>query len=66
MTGRDAALSELGAARQLRQDAERAETTAVAGARAAGATWQQIADVLRIQQPNAVRKYKPAIEGTHS
>ncbi len=48
--------------RHARTNALRSEdyiAEAVADARAAGATWQAIADVLGIAQPNAVRKFGP-------
>lgn len=41
------------------------DVQAVADARTAGATWQEIAEVLGMQQPNAVARYAPLLEREH-
>ncbi|MFI6290097.1 hypothetical protein ACIBEJ_00845 [Nonomuraea sp. NPDC050790] len=46
------------------QDAERAELEAVAAARNADVTWDDIADALGMKQPNAVAKYRPQLSVT--
>lgn len=43
-------------------DAQLAEVMAIAAARAAGVTWQAIADEVGMAQPNAVVKYRPLVE----
>lgn len=48
-------------ARRKEVDADAAEVQAVADARNAGATWDDIAEVLGMQQPNAVAKYRPLL-----
>jgi hypothetical protein len=65
---RDAALAALHAAQARKKQAEAAVktaedqvTAAVAIARTANVTWQRIADVLGVEQPNAVRKYRPLL-----
>ncbi|MEV2269682.1 hypothetical protein [Nonomuraea africana] len=56
------ALRGVGQARKKIVDAESEEVRAVAAARAAGATWEEIPAELGILQPNAVRKYGHAVK----
>ncbi|WP_344890327.1 hypothetical protein [Actinomadura meridiana] len=49
-------------AHKKRLDAEAAVVQAVADARNAGVTWGEIARELEMQQPNAVRKFRPLLE----
>ncbi|KAA9379693.1 hypothetical protein F5972_08560 [Microbispora cellulosiformans] len=60
---RERALAGVAAARRRITEAEKAEVRAVAVARQAGATWDEVAQRLGIKQPNAVRKYRaPVLE----
>jgi hypothetical protein len=59
---RNAARADLQAAWEKKNATSDRITQAVVDARAVNVTWREIAAELGVQQPNATRKYKPAVD----
>lgn len=58
----DEALAAIRKAHEAIEEAEWKEVEAVADARGADLTWGEIAEIVEMNQPNAVRKYRPYLQ----